>query len=103
MDEFLNGLGVAAVVLAVVLGVVALVLAVLMVRRYRLVRRPETPFPTKFAFWSSLVYAVFPIDLLPDPVYLDDIGVLTGGLLYVSASLRKRYGSGRRARTDSPQ
>ena len=42
------------------------------------------------AFWAPLVYTVFPVDALPDPIYLDDIAVLVGGLVFVSAKLRRR-------------
>lgn len=88
MDNFIT----IALSLVIVLVMVVLFLIFLLVRKYRLVRRPETPFSTKFAFWSSLAYTIFPLDLLPDPIYLDDVGVLLGGLIYVSTSLRKHYG-----------
>lgn len=79
-----------AVVLIAVFVLIALFLVVKLVRKHRQVHRPDTPVPTKVAYWISLVYAVFPIDLLPDPVYFDDIVVLIGGLIYVSRSLTKK-------------
>ncbi|WP_425276162.1 DUF1232 domain-containing protein [Streptomyces murinus] len=27
-------------------------------------------------FWGAVAYLLLPTDLLPDPIYLDDIGVL---------------------------
>ena len=42
------------------------------------------------AFWGALIYTVFPVDLLPDPVYLDDMGVLAGALIYLTRLVQKR-------------
>lgn len=44
----------------------------------------------KLAFYGSLIYAIFPIDLLPDPIYLDDMAVLGTGLFYLTKLLRER-------------
>jgi hypothetical protein len=41
------------------------------------------------AFWGALIYTVFPVDLLPDPVYLDDMGVLAAALLYMTRLYHK--------------
>ncbi len=30
----------------------------------------------KVAFWGAIIYTISPVDLLPDPIYLDDVGVL---------------------------
>src|SRR5258706_13124051 len=38
----------------------------------------------KVALWGAIIYTIFPVDLLPDPIYLDDVGVLGGALLYLS-------------------
>jgi len=38
----------------------------------------------KFAFWGAIIYTIFPVDLLPDPIYLDDVGVLGGALIYLT-------------------
>ena len=37
----------------------------------------------KIAFYGSLLYTIFPIDLLPDPIYLDDMAVLGTALFYL--------------------
>jgi uncharacterized membrane protein YkvA (DUF1232 family) len=42
------------------------------------------------AFWLALIYTIFPIDLIPDPIYLDDIGVLAGTLVYLTRLVQKR-------------
>jgi hypothetical protein len=47
------------------------------------------------AFWGALIYTVFPVDLLPDPVYLDDMGVLAGALIYLTRLVQKRREAGR--------
>jgi uncharacterized membrane protein YkvA (DUF1232 family) len=90
MDELLADLGVVAIVLVVVLILGALFLVVRLVRKHKRVHQPGTPVPTKVAYWLSLIYTVVPVDLLPDPVYFDDIVVLTGGLIYVTRSLRSQ-------------
>jgi hypothetical protein len=43
----------------------------------------------KVAFWGALVYTIFPVDVLPDPIYLDDIGVLAAALIYLGGLVRK--------------
>ncbi|MET9359745.1 YkvA family protein [Streptomyces sp. NPDC006632] len=57
-------------------AVVAAVLTVRLVRARKALRDAGIPLTHKAAFWGALVYVVSPVDLLPDPVYLDDIGVL---------------------------
>src|SRR5690349_7050132 len=42
------------------------------------------------AFWGALIYTVFPVDLLPDPVYLDDMGVAAAALIYLTRLYQKR-------------
>src|SRR5918997_4134575 len=44
----------------------------------------------KVAFYGALIYTIFPVDLLPDPVYLDDMGVLTAALIYLTKLYHKR-------------
>ena len=44
---------------------------------------------THSALWTALIYAVFPVDLLPDPIYLDDIGVMAGAIGYITHLARK--------------
>ena len=68
-------LAVAAVLAAATL-VLALRLAVRLWRARRLLRSSQLPLSSKALFWGSLLYLVCPVDLLPDPIYLDDAGVL---------------------------
>jgi len=44
----------------------------------------------KVAFYGALLYTIFPVDLLPDPIYLDDIGVLAVALTVLTKILRQR-------------
>ncbi|MFD4573644.1 YkvA family protein [Streptomyces sp. NPDC058417] len=70
---------VCSVAVVAMLGVVV-VLIVKMRKSFRLLSSEDVPFQAKFAFWASIVYTICPIDLLPDPIYLDDIGILLAGL-----------------------
>jgi hypothetical protein len=38
----------------------------------------------KVAFYGALAYTILPVDLLPDPIYLDDMGILAGALIYLT-------------------
>lgn len=73
-----------AVVVAGVLVLATLVLAVTLlvrlVRARRTLRAAGLPLEGRAAFWASVLYMVSPVDLLPDPILLDDIGVLLLGL-----------------------
>jgi uncharacterized integral membrane protein len=82
-------------VLLVLLAAVAvglLVLAVvLFLRFWRLRRQLETlPGGARWAFWGAVVYTVFPVDVLPDPIVVDDIGVLLASSAYLHRLIRER-------------
>ncbi|MCF2128172.1 DUF1232 domain-containing protein [Strepomyces sp. STD 3.1] len=67
--------------LAVIAMLGVVVTLILRLRKsFQLLSSEEVPFQNKFAFWASIVYAICPIDLLPDPIYLDDIGILFAAL-----------------------
>ncbi|MEV7562973.1 YkvA family protein [Streptomyces sp. NPDC048331] len=58
---------------------VAIFAAVLLTRVFaarRLLVDAGIPLQDKALFWVAVVYTVSPVDLIPDPVYLDDIGIL---------------------------
>ncbi|MCT9089040.1 YkvA family protein [Streptomyces sp. ASQP_92] len=57
-------------------AVVAVVLTIRLVRARKLLQDAGIPLTHKAAWWGALLYVISPIDLLPDPIYLDDIGVL---------------------------
>lgn len=85
MDSTTTVIVVAAVLAALVLAVAAGVL-VRLVRTRRDLRRAGLPTGPRWVFWGALLYFVLPTDLLPDPVYLDDIGVLLLALRTVRGS-----------------
>ncbi|MEV1063495.1 YkvA family protein [Streptomyces sp. NPDC050263] len=67
---------VVAVAIAAVLFAVAAAVLVRLVRARRGLRRAGLPTGPRWVFWGAVAYFVLPADALPDPVYLDDIGVL---------------------------
>ncbi|GGI96209.1 DUF1232 domain-containing protein [Streptomyces brasiliensis] len=75
MDTTTTVLIVAAVLAAALLAV-AVVVLVRLVRTRQHLRRAGLPTGPRWVFWGAVLYLVLPADLLPDPVYLDDIGVL---------------------------
>ncbi|WP_432136476.1 MULTISPECIES: YkvA family protein [unclassified Streptomyces] len=75
----------AAATLAVAAG-----LAVRLVRTRRDLRRAGLPTGPRWVFWGAVLYLFLPTDLLPDPVYLDDIGVLLLALRSLRAPLAGR-------------
>lgn len=84
-------LAVGAAVAAALLAV-AVVLLARLVRTYRLLRGEDVPTGARAAFWGALLYTVSPLDLVPDPVYLDDVGLLLLALRYVGRVVRERTG-----------
>jgi uncharacterized membrane protein YkvA (DUF1232 family) len=58
-----------------------------LVRMRRSMRRAGLPTGPKWVFWGAVLYFVLPTDLMPDPVYLDDIAVLLLALRTMRNSL----------------
>jgi uncharacterized protein DUF1232 len=65
-----------AAALIVTTVVLAGMLLVRLVRARRRLRDAGIPVENKMIFWGALIYLASPVDLLPDPVLLDDIGFL---------------------------
>ncbi|MFF4443927.1 YkvA family protein [Streptomyces sp. NPDC001502] len=63
-------------VVAVGLAIAAAVLLVRVFAARRLLVDAGIPLHDKALFWAAVIYTVSPVDLIPDPVYLDDIGIL---------------------------
>jgi len=76
-----------AAVLAVMLLAVAVGVFVRLVRTRRSMKRAGLPTGPKWVFWGAVLYFVLPTDLMPDPVYLDDIAVLLLALRTMRNSL----------------
>jgi uncharacterized membrane protein YkvA (DUF1232 family) len=90
VDSTTLALAVVAAVLAALVLATAVFLLVRLVRTRRGLRRAGLPTGPRWVFWAAVAYFVLPTDLLPDPVYLDDIGVL----LLALRSLRAPLGRG---------
>ncbi|MGW8883766.1 YkvA family protein [Streptomyces sp. NPDC055749] len=65
----------AAVLVLLTMGIAA-VLLVRVLRARKLLLDAGIPLRNKALVWAAVIYTVSPVDLLPDPVYLDDIGFL---------------------------
>ncbi|HET6856082.1 MAG TPA: YkvA family protein [Streptomyces sp.] len=93
--------GVAIVVAATL--VFTVVLLVRLVRAKRYLRQAGVPVENKIAFWGALLYTISPVDLLPDPILLDDIGVLLLALHSLRAAAEAAAGrSGRPLKAGAP-
>jgi hypothetical protein len=81
-------------VVVAIVGIVTLIGAVMLGKRLFVARRMlgELGVGGKVAFWGALIYTIFPVDLLPDPIYLDDMGVLALALMYLTHLVRKHRG-----------
>ncbi|MFD7436294.1 DUF1232 domain-containing protein [Streptomyces sp. NPDC059861] len=89
MDSTTAVLAVVAVAAALLLAA-AVGLLVRLIRARRGLRRAGLPTGPRWVFWGAVLYFVLPTDLLPDPVYLDDIGVLLLALRTLRAPLAGR-------------
>ncbi|MGW1254718.1 hypothetical protein ACWD5Q_05900 [Streptomyces sp. NPDC002513] len=78
-----------AALAATLLGV-ALALLLRLVRTRRDLRRAGLPTGPRWVFWGAVLYLVLPADLLPDPVYLDDIAALLLALKSMRAAVPVR-------------
>lgn len=86
MDSTTTVIVIAAVLAAMLLAVAVGVL-VRLVRTRRTMRRAGLPTGPKWVFWGAVLYFILPTDLMPDPVYLDDIAVLLLALRTMRNSL----------------
>ncbi|MEU9032427.1 YkvA family protein [Streptomyces sp. NPDC048383] len=77
-----------AAVLAAALAIVAAVLLVRVFAARKLLLDAGIPLRDKALFWVAVVYTISPVDLIPDPVYLDDVGVLLLALRSLHAAAR---------------
>ncbi|MFF4309130.1 YkvA family protein [Streptomyces sp. NPDC001507] len=86
MDTTTTVLVICSIVAAALLAGAVAVL-VRLVRTRRTLRRAGLPTGSRWVFWGAVLYLVLPTDLLPDPIYLDDIGVLLLALRSMRAAL----------------
>lgn len=80
----------AAAVVMLTMGIAA-VLLVRVIRARRLLLDAGIPLRNKALVWAAVIYTVSPVDMLPDPVYLDDIGFLLLALRSVHVAARNGY------------
>jgi len=83
------------IVLGVIVGILCLVTLVWAIRlllRLFSYRRMlgELGMSGKLVFWGAIAYTVFPIDILPDPIYLDDVSVLGVAMWILNHMIRKK-------------
>jgi hypothetical protein len=85
----------AVIVLGVIIAVATLIGAIVLAFRVWRTRKllGELGAGGKVAFYGALLYTILPVDVLPDPIYLDDMGLLAGALLYLSHLVRKQRSS----------
>ncbi len=81
------------VFLAIIMVVVAGFLVYQLLRTFRAVRSHFMPLGGKLAFWAAVVYTLSPIDILPDPMLIDDIGVMGVALFYINHLIQTRLPS----------
>ncbi|MFF1923276.1 YkvA family protein [Streptomyces sp. NPDC058221] len=77
---------------------IAGVLLVRVFRARKLLADAGIPLHNKALVWAAVIYTVSPVDLLPDPVYLDDIGFLMLALRSLHAAARAAGVGGRAER-----
>jgi len=82
------------IAVGVVVVLVTLYIVVRVLRRlHRLrgfVRSPDSPGTAKAAYYAAWVYAISPIDFLPDPILIDDIGVVLACVAALEQMARRR-------------
>lgn len=94
---------IAVIVLGSIVAVATLIGAIVLGVRLWRTRKMLTDLGAggKVAFYGALLYTFLPIDVLPDPVYLDDMGILAGALFYLTHLVRKQRAARARRYTNS--
>ncbi|MCI3246102.1 MULTISPECIES: DUF1232 domain-containing protein [Streptomyces] len=74
-------------IVALLILAMAVVLFTRLLRARRDLRRAGLPSGPRWVFWGAVLYFFLPTDLLPDPIYLDDVGILLLALRTMHNSL----------------
>lgn len=87
-----HGTWIAIIAIVVIVGAITLFFALRLTFKMVAIKRSLNQLGAsgKFAFWGALAYLIFPIDLLPDPIYLDDMAVVGGALFFLTRLLKKQ-------------
>ncbi|MHC0432631.1 YkvA family protein [Streptomyces sp. O3] len=101
MSTELKAVAAVAVLLFLATAALVVVLLVRLVRARRALRDAGVPLTNTLAFWGAVLYAISPVDLLPDPVLLDDIGALLLALRSLHHASAKAKGAGKSADADA--
>lgn len=84
----------AAGVAVVALTLFVVVRVLIRLRRLRgFVRSPDAPGAAKAAYYAAWIYALSPVDFLPDPILIDDIGVVLACVAALEQMARRRRGT----------
>jgi len=75
--------------LMVLIVVIAMIVAAVIyfikfVRMFKLVQSDMMPMSGKLAFWGTVLYLFSPVDFMPDPILLDDVGVMMAAVAFIS-------------------
>ncbi|GAA2730183.1 hypothetical protein [Actinocorallia aurantiaca] len=54
------------------------------------VRSQDAPGTAKAAYYGAWIYALSPVDLLPDPILIDDIGIVLACVAALEQMARRR-------------
>ncbi|WP_330454960.1 MULTISPECIES: YkvA family protein [unclassified Streptomyces] len=73
---------------ALLMLAVAGFLLVRVLKARKLLAEAGVPLHNKALVWAAVLYTVSPVDLLPDPIYLDDIGFLLLALRSLHSAAR---------------
>ncbi|MDH3682458.1 MAG: DUF1232 domain-containing protein [Acidimicrobiia bacterium] len=87
-DDWSTPLVVLALVGIVAMLAVTVIVLIRFLRTFKLVRSQLMPLGGKVAFWGTLIYVISPIDILPDPLLIDDLALLLGALTYINRLAR---------------
>jgi uncharacterized membrane protein YkvA (DUF1232 family) len=85
----ITSLGIFALILLIITLGIVVVVVIKLVSKYKQINQPGMPRSPKMVFWASILYTISPIDFVPDPVYLDDLGIDIAALIYIGRMINR--------------
>lgn len=73
-----------ALIALIAMIIAAILVFIKFVRTFKLIQSEHMPMGGKLAFWGTILYLFSPIDLLPDPILVDDIGVMLAAAAFIT-------------------